>query len=172
MKQHKALVAIFILALVGAGGAVPVRAEVTRCKFEFEMILSPGLSITPSSGTHRSGGPGTLECEGLVNGKQPTGVGTLGEEGRYGTKDPDSCTSGGEADGVDILRVPTANGFETVVSEFTGTYGDVSTKGGVISGKFEGSRFSGTVNFVPTQGDCITAPVTKVHAFGEGILHG
>jgi hypothetical protein len=171
--MRRTLVTIFALVLLA--GPMPVRAEeaeATHCTFEFEVVLSPGFSMSPSSGTHRSGAPGTLECKGLVNGQQPTGTGTLGEEGRYGTKDGDTCTSGGEGDGVDTLRVPTAAGFETVVSEFTFTFGDLSTKGGVVSGKFEGTRFTGTFDFTPTQGDCVTAPVTKARVFGEGVVHG
>lgn len=64
-------------------------------------------------------------------------------------------------------------GFETVISEFTFTVGGrFPTHGGVGAGEFKGSRFSGTFEFTPTQGDCITAPVTKAKVFGEGILHG
>jgi hypothetical protein len=50
--------------------------------------------------------------------------------------------------------------------------GRFPTHGGVGAGEFKGSRFSGTFEFTPTQGDCITAPVTKAKVFGEGILHG
>src|SRR2546428_13331990 len=112
------LVAVITLALA-FGVAAPIEAkEGTRCKFEFEVVLSPGLWMSPNSGPHATRDPGTLTCKGLVNGKQPTRAGTLGDEGRYGTKDPDSC-SGGEGYGVDTLKVPTAGGLETVVSEFT-----------------------------------------------------
>lgn len=163
-----------ITLIIGLGGAVPVRAqESTRCTFEFEVILSAGLSFSGTSGTHGSGSPGTLNCKGLVNGKQPTASGTLGEEGRYGTVDPDTCQAGGEGDGVDTLRVPTAAGFETVVSEFTFTFGKrVPTHGGLAAGEFKGTHFTGTFEFTPTEGDCITKPVTKARVVGEGIIHG
>lgn len=170
--MRRSFVAVIVL-IIGFGGAVPVRAQQgTRCTFEFEVILSPGLSMSGSSGTHGTSSPGTLTCNGLVNGKQPTGTGTLGEEGRYGTKDPDTCASGGEGDGVDTLRVPTAAGFETVVSQFTFTFGGkLPTHGGLAAGEFEGNHFTGTFEFTPTEGDCITAPVTKAKVVGEGVIH-
>jgi hypothetical protein len=163
-----------VILIIGFGGAGPVSAqESTRCTFEFEVILSPGLSFSGSSGTHGSQSPGTLDCKGLVNGKQPTATGTLGEEGNYGTANPATCQAGGEGDGVDTLRVPTAAGFETVVSEFTFTFGNkVPTHGGLAAGEFKGTHFTGTFEFTPTEGDCITAPVTKARVVGEGIIHG
>jgi hypothetical protein len=169
--MRKTLVTLVVLVLLG--GPVPLRAqEATHCTFEFEVVLSPGLSMTtPSSGTHRSSDPGPLQCEGLVNGKQPIGSGTLGVEGRIGTKDGATCM-GGEGDGVDTLRIPTAAGFETVLSEFTFTFGGkVPTHGGLAAGEFEGNRFTGTFEFTPTEGDCVTAPVTKAHVSGEGVIH-
>lgn len=51
------------------------------------------------------------------------------------------------------------------------TYGELSTKGGVVSGTFTGDRFSGTFEFTPMEGDCFTSPITKVHVTGEGVLH-
>src|SRR5438132_6092286 len=106
--RRSAFVAVITL-IIGLGGAGSVSAqESTRCTFEFEVILAPGLSFSGSSGTHVSGSPGTLDCKGLVNGKQPTATGTLGEEGHYGTANPDTCQAGGEGDGVDTLKVPTA----------------------------------------------------------------
>jgi hypothetical protein len=158
---------------VAVGGAAPIQAtEGTRCTFEFEIILSPGLSMSPSSGTHRSAGPGTLDCSGLVNGKSPTGTGILEEEGRYGTKDPDTCM-GAEGDGVDKLTIPTAGGIETVLSEFTFTVGNkLPSRGGLGAGEFKGTRFTGSFDFTPIEGDCVTAPVTKARVFGDGVIHG
>lgn len=167
--MRRSFVAVIALVIV-FGGAAPIQAEKgTRCTFEFEVTLSPGLSMSPSSGTHRGTGP--LTCDGLVNGKQPTGTGTLTDDGRYGTKDPDTC-SGGEGDGVDTMKIPTQDGIETVISEFTFTYPRPSTKGGVAGGEFKGTHFTGSFEFTPMEGDCISAPVTKVRVFGEGVLHG
>jgi len=152
--------------------AVPVQAEQgTRCTFEFEAYLTPGFSITPTTGTHDGTGPVT--CQGVVDGQQPTGTGTLSDDGRYGTKDPDSCISGSEGDGTDTLKVPTAAGVVTVVSTFTYTAGDrPPTHGGVVAGSFTGTHFTGTFEFTVLEGDCVSKPVTRVRVFGEGMLHG
>lgn len=151
-------------ALVSVGlpvGLVPAGAAgETQCKFAFDASISPGLSSQGSSGTFTTKGEtGTINCDGRP-------AGTVSADGKYGTKDPDSCSSGGEGTGVNHITL----GSEKVVNNFTFTYGELSTKGGVVSGKFKGDRASGTFEFTPTEGDCFTKPVTKVHVTGEGVL--
>lgn len=161
-----------VAVIIAFGGSVPIEAQTgTRCSFDFEVTLSPGFTMSPSSGTH--GGTGPITCDGAVNGKQPTGVGTLTDQGRYGTKDGDSCISEGEGDGIDTIEIPVAGGIETVISEFTYTNGGshLPTHGGLAAGEFEGTRFTGTFEFTPIEGDCVTAPLTKIRVFGEGVLH-
>jgi hypothetical protein len=152
----------------------PVEAEeVTRCTGNFEVTLTPGLGLSGSSGTHSSGGAApTLDCQGPVNGKLPTGLGALGDEGLYGTVDPDDCLAGGEGTGIDSITVPTADGLQKITSHFTFTYGEPSTKGnGIVAGRFEGSRFTGTFEFMPLEGDCVSRPLTKARVTYEGFLH-
>jgi hypothetical protein len=84
------LVTAFTIALVLGPGVPTLADQGTRCTFDFEISFSPGLSMTPTTGTH--GGTGPLTCDGVVNGEQPTGSGTLTDDGRYGTKDPDTCS--------------------------------------------------------------------------------
>lgn len=167
MRRSLSTVIAFALAF---GVAAPIQAaEGTRCTFDFVISFSPGISMSPTTGTHTGTGPVT--CDGLVNGQQPTGAGTLSDDGRYGTKDPDTC-SGGEGDGFDTIKLPTAGGTETIISEYTYTNGDsVPTHGGLGAGQFKGTHFTGTFEFTPLEGDCITAPVTKARVFGEGVLH-
>ena len=168
--MRRILVTAFTIALVLGPGVPTLADQGTRCTFDFEISFSPGLSMSPTTGTH--GGTGPLTCDGVVNGAQPTGSGTLTDDGRYGTKDPDTC-SGSEGDGTDTIKMPTANGLQTVISHYTYTAGDrVPTKGGMGAGSFTGSHFSGTFEFTVLEGDCVTKPVTKVRVFGEGILRG
>jgi hypothetical protein len=164
------LVSVMAVAL-GLVGAAPIEAqEGTRCRHEFkEFSITPGFSMTPSTGTHS--GTATITCDGPVNGKQPTGPGTVTDEGPYGTKDPDSCTSASEGGGTDTIRIPTADGIVNIVSKFTYIVTGPSTQGGVLSVRFEGTRYSGNLEITPIDGDCFTAPITKVKGFGEGILH-
>lgn len=164
-----ALATLVSTGLAGARGAAQ-ESDSTPCTAEFDLTLSPGLSNTPSSGTFTSGGEtGTIECQGNVNGKKATGPGTFGSEGRYGTEDPDTCTSGGEGEAIQTFTVPTVDGDERVVNEGTITYGALEG-GGLISGRFRGPRFSGTFEVTPTKGDCVTEPVTEIHVSLEGTL--
>lgn len=41
---------------------------------------------------------------------------------------------------------------------------------GVISGRFDGERFSGTFTVTPTEGDCVSQPITNGKVKLEGVL--
>jgi hypothetical protein len=168
------LVVVVALALLGAGGVLQpaTGAEGTPCTFDFVIVLDPGLSMEPSTGSHYSEGLGTINCDGPVNGQVANGTGTLGEDGPYGTDDPDSCMAGGEGTGTDYLTIPTANGPQKIASEFTVTFGKLSNEGGLFHGEFTGTRFTGTFEFSPLEGDCVTSPVTKASVRGKGFVHG
>ena len=127
------------------------------CSGDFVASLSPGLGSDPVSGAWHSGGEtGTIDCQGRK--------GTLGGDGRYGTKDPDSCTSGGEGWGVSSFILQ----GETIKNTMTYDFGGISN--GLVSGRFEGERLSGTFTFTPTEGDCIKNPATKGKIHIEGTL--
>jgi hypothetical protein len=173
--MRRPLVTAFTLALVfelGVGIAPPVEAapQGTKCRHELEFTLSPGFSMTPGTGVHT--GKGTITCDGPVDGKQPTGPGTVIDDGRYGTRDPDGCISGSEGDGTDTIEIPTVEGPVRIVSYFTYDGVKPSTKGAMLSADFKGTRYTGNIELTPAEGDCVTAPVTRLKGFGEGILHG
>jgi hypothetical protein len=138
-----------------------------ECFIDKDDVLSPGLSLSPSSGTAVTPEPGIIECHGKVNGAAPSGDGTVTEVARYGTKDPDTCTSGGEGDGKFDISIPTSAGVQTFSAVFTFTYGEPSTRGGVVAGKLSGKGFHGTFDATPKKGDCVTAPVTRIHTVDE-----
>ena len=165
---------VMALALLGSVGPAPPAAGVegTPCTFEFVIVLDPGLSMEPSTGRHFSDGLGSINCDGPVNGHAATGAGTIGEDGPYGTADPDSCQAGGEGTGTDYLTIPTADGPQKIASEFTATFGKLSNEGGLFHGEFTGTRFTGKFEFTALEGDCITAPVTKARVVGQGVVHG
>lgn len=164
---------VISLALVGSGAAVSSAqsAEETRCTGSFIIVLDPGLSMEPSTGRHYSESPGKVECQGPVNGQDPSGAGILTQEGRYGIDDPDSCPEGGEADGIDHLTVPTSDGPQRIDSPFRAVFGKMSNKNGPFGGEFTGSRFTGSFTIQPLEGDCVSRPVTKARVNFEGILH-
>lgn len=164
---------LLIGAALLAVGAMPAGqaqgASGTPCTFEYDAVMSPGLSNSPSSGTLTTNGEtGTITCNGPVNGKQPTGPGTFGVDSRYGTKQGATCQSGGDVEGVLAFTIPTSSGAEHMTSHFTATFGGLQN--GVIHGQFEGDRMSGTSEGTPQDGDCATRPVTKGHVTGKGTL--
>jgi hypothetical protein len=131
--------------------------EGRRCTAELVISFSPGVGSEPTSGVfHSDGDSGRLDCGG------PTG--TIGEDGRYGTGKPVTCSSGGEGWGVHSL---TLDG-KTIRNTFTFDFGGIS--GGLVSGRFSGERYSGTFTFTPIDGDCVSSPVTKGNVKLDGVL--
>ena len=151
------------LAIVGAliavawavpGASTPVAgAESASCTAEGDFTANPGLSTSPSSGTVSTGGDtGALDCKGL-------GKGTMGFDGKYGTKDPDTCSSGGEGTTKAVYKF--SDGKEVTDDDVEYTYGPF--QGGAIGGSFKGSRSSGTFEVTPIEGDCVSKPLSKGH---------
>jgi len=138
-----------------------------HCFIDKDDTLSPGVSLNPSSGTAVTPAPGIIECHGKVNGFAPTGDGQVTEQARYGTKDPDTCQSGGEGDGQYVVTIPTSGGVQQFTAPFTFTYGEPSTHGGVVAGRVKGEGFQGTFDITPKEGDCVTKPITRVHTVND-----
>jgi len=167
-----AVVLALVPAAVGATRASgdPLGEENEKgahCFIDKDDTLSPGLSLQPSSGTATTPAPGIIECHGKVNGFDPTGDGQVTEDSRYGTKDPDTCQSGGEGDGKFVVTIPTSGGVQKFVAPFTFTYGEPSTHGGVVGGRLTGDGVTGTFDITPKEGDCVTKPITLVHTVDD-----
>lgn len=98
-KARQAICAAFIVGTWAVPGvSTPVAAEPISCTAEGDLIITPGLSTSPSSGTYGSDQPGTLDCNG--RGRK----GTVLPEGKYGTKDLYTCSPGGEGAGKATFR--------------------------------------------------------------------
>ncbi len=150
------------LAIVGAlivaawaipGVSTPVAgAESVSCTAEGDFTVTPGLSTSPTSGTFTTGGEtGTLSCKG-------GGKGTMGFDGKYGTKDPDSCGSGGEGTAKSVYKFSDGSEVTDDVEYTSGPF-----EGGALGGSFKGARSSGTFEVTSIEGDCVTKPITKAH---------
>jgi hypothetical protein len=141
------------------GMATPVAGQAqTTCTGEHDFTLTPGLSNEPGSGSFTTGGEtGTIDCQGEK--------GSWGFAGEYGTKDPDSCTSGGEGT---VTHSVTWAGGENITEDGEFTYGALQS--GVFGGSFETPRMSGDFEVTPTEGDCVTAPITKAHAVFKNVV--
>ena len=136
----------------------------THCLARFDVTLSPGLSMTPSSGTLSTNGEtGTNSCNGPINGFNPTGPGSRGEAGRYGVDGPSSCMhpDGGAAWTI-TFTMPTTGGPQHLEFPVRGTYGALQG-GGLYGGTFSGDGMYGKFRVTVLEGDCTTKPITKVH---------
>lgn len=138
----------------------------TTCTVENPVGLNPGLTLQGSTGTFESNPLGTVACDGPVNGVVPTGPGSFLDKGTYGTEDPDDCLAGGEGKGSYTLTLPTDTGKKIVVLPFTVRYGAPSSNGGLVGIHTRGDGWVGEFGGVPTAGDCVVSPVTKVLATG------
>jgi hypothetical protein len=130
------------------------------CHFEFPLTISPGLSVTPRSAKLTSGGrSGRVTCSGHVYGKAITGTGTVAVRAHAVA----STCGYGSGTGETRLELPTADGTVKVKYPFTFHYVGAT-------GSFMGKKASGGFVFAPTKGDCVTAPITKVHVESFGVL--
>jgi hypothetical protein len=169
VMRHRSIATVFVLALLGALplGAAPAGASDatdTHCLAEFDVILDPGISMSPASGTFTTNGEvGWIRCDGPVDGYQPTGIGTRGEAGRYGVTGPNSCSNlNGESEWTISFTMPTTAGKLHLDHLVRGPYGPLQGDG-LIGGTFTGDGMYGKYHVTPVEGDCATSPWTKLH---------
>lgn len=128
-----------------------------------DIWLDPGIGLEPSSGTFQNTDTGTVECDGPINGRQPTGKGTWTVTGHVGVKDPDSCSEPGDGDFVHSFAIPTKDGEIRFGNAGTFTYSAFRSSG-VLGGEFSGQNGHGTFTVQLKKGDCVTEPVTRLTA--------
>jgi hypothetical protein len=150
-------VSILLVFLSSTAWVAPAGADSTAvCVATWSVTISPGVTSEPGKHTITSNGPtGTLICQGLVGGQTVTGPGTLGEVGEI----EGTCATGsGQA--LMSFTLPTATGPLTI---------SVNTK--FVYGPGVGMRLSdqipGPFEFVATQGDCTTSPITQVRVVNQ-----
>ena len=174
MKRISALgIAAIILSSISVVRSTPVQAQrETLCSFTFDATVSPGLTASASKGTWTTNGEtGTIDCDGPVKGEQPTGPGKLGIEATYGEGSPEGDTcAGGAGTGRYSATIPTANGPVSMADDFTYRFGRVPSGGQVGVAEFRSKNWSGTVEFVPTEGNCFERPMTAIKGSGRGPL--
>lgn len=173
LRRTSLIIALALMSGPGVATATATSGSGTHCTWQFDVVAAPGLSTNPSSGTVTTNGDtGTATCDGPVNGNKPTGPGTSGYDGHYGTKDPDTCQGGGEGAGTFTITIPTSAGDQRI-SDTDNTYTYGGFKGGSpFSGAFKGSHMSGTFEVQPLDGDCASKPVTKFRVNGKITLNG
>ncbi len=141
-----------------AVGTVPSGAESgSHCTFQHTPNLNPGVSYNQTSGTFTDPGGGTIKCSGAVNGS--------GDYTDSGTYTNATCQSGGTAEGDPTFTI---NG-QTFTDHVHITFGKEPPNfpNGLVRATFEGSRVKGTIDLMPTKGDCMDSPVTQIRGKGE-----
>ena len=158
-STRRIIAALIVAAWAVPGVSTPAGAESTEsCTAEADFTITPGVGANPSSGTFTTGGDtGTLTCK--------SGKGTMGFSGKYGTKDPDSCGSGGEGTATDTYKF--ADG-STLTDDVEFIYG--AFQNGLVGGSYKSARASGQFEVTPLEGDCVSKPITKAHATFKNIV--
>lgn len=155
-----AAVALAVCSPSAASAVDDVPSGPAVCNAQVVVAIKPGVSTNAGSFDYASNGPsGTVTCQGEVNGSRITGPGTVEDKG----KGTGSC-AGGKVEGVNIVTVPTEKGTQTftipIHADFNGPLGIRNPS----------PQYPGGFLFAPTEGDCITAPITEVIVQIPGIL--
>lgn len=167
------ILAVSWLALVAVPGGSEANAAAagTRCTYEHEADVSPGLALQETAGTVRDdpGRPGHVECDGPIYGFTPTGPGTFLVSARY----HGDCLRGGGGDTDVTFTFPSADGERSVSDTATWTFGGPSQdpRNGPVRVHWEAKSFVLEGAATPTKGDCITAPVTRGRGRGVMTFH-
>lgn len=155
------LAAVVLLVLMPASPAFGAPESAASCLMRAHESFSPGISITPRRVAATSHGEtGTINCVGAVNGHRVTGPGTLGFAGFFDV----SCAGGTGYETVSAT-IPTSAGPQKLTFPVKETVGP-----GV--GYKSSDSLMGPLPFVyyPTEGDCVTSPVTEIFFSGQGVL--
>ena len=141
-----------------AVGVGPSGAESgSHCSFQHVPDLNPGVSYKPTTGTFIDPGGGTVDCKGAV-----TGSGSYTDSGTYSDA---TCQNGGTAVGDPSFTI---NG-QTFTDHVRIVFGKEPPHfpKGLVRATFEGEKVKGTIDLMPTKGDCISGPVTQIKGSGE-----
>lgn len=163
---------VAVAAADPGAGEPPVQATSagTECTFTATTVFRPGLSTEPSTSSFYTTEPVPVTCHGPVDGGRPTGQGTLTAAGRIGTRDPDTCASGGEGWGYFDIEIPTDAGTKLMRTTLTFTYGGLQG-GSLFGGESKGDYADVTFQAKGVEGDCVNKPVTGVTFDATTVLH-
>jgi hypothetical protein len=149
-----ALALLAPLASLTPAGAAPPPAP---CVLDLIVSGSPGLTMTP--GRTDGDANGTIDCHGVVDGKQITGAGSYSNTFSF----LDSTCAKGGGNGTQTFTIPTSAGPMTITEDFT--FASVGP-----AGTFKGTALSGAFQFAPMTGDCVTSPASKAAAHAVALL--
>ncbi len=173
MRLTRATVAVIgAVCFMGAPGVSGAGASSgTRCTYDHEPDVSPGISLQETSGTIKDDPkrPGTVNCDGPAYGLTPTGPGRFLVSARY----HGDCLRGGGGDLEVTFTFPTADGERSASDTATWIFGGPShdPRNGPVRFHWDAKSFIVEGGGTPTKGDCVTAPVTRGRGRGVMTFH-
>jgi len=140
------IIVVLVIALAATLGPINLpagAADISVCSLDVDVVISPGLSFTPTTATYTGEG-GTISCGG---GTSLGTVGPLSAAGVVGLFGGATCSQG-------IGGGTFTWGERTVDSTFTwlGNRGSLG-----------GAAMSGTFHLAAIGSDCHAGPVTRAH---------
>jgi len=136
------------------------------CTNLFTITITPGWSMTPTSGTVTTHGEtGSVICVGQIDGHRVTGAGTMGIDETYtNVTCPSSIITG-----IIRMTIPTTAGIKHMKGAL-----HVRRIGLIVRPKadFPNAQFSGIGVAIPTQGTCLLTPLTQARLSVTGTLSG
>lgn len=162
MKSFRlGLATLVLLVLMPASPAFSASGSTASCLVMSPLSFSPGIRTASQRVTSTSHGEtGTITCVGTVNGHEVMGPGTIGFAGFFDV----SCLGGTGHETVSVT-IPTSAGPEKLNFPV-----DETVFPGI--GYKSSESLLGPLAFVyyPTEGNCVTSPVTEVAFAGQGVL--
>lgn len=130
------------------------------------ITITPGFSMTPSSGTITTNGQtGSIACAGNIGGHRVTGPGSIGIDETYTHA---TCTSH-VGSGTVSVTIPTTAGIQHLSGALTERRSALVLRADV---RFSGGRFSGIGSVIPTLGNCFVTPLRQALLSVTGVLSG
>jgi hypothetical protein len=161
-----ALATATAVALLATGSAHAAGTTAAVCTPQFTLAITPGFSLTPSSGSLTTHGEtGTLTCAGTIDGERVTGPGTVSLDETYARGDCLSHVGIGTA----RVTIPTTGGAKHMIGDATSHRTGLALSAEV---RFPGASFSGLGVAIPTKGDCALTPLREALITVTGTLSG
>ncbi len=154
MKRIPVLAAASLLSTLALPPVDAAAATQGYCHIDIVLESPEGLGIEPGSATYTSSG--SADCFGTPGGVQATGPGTYTS---FGTFEGGCAGASGTFDY--RITLPTTQGQAVLedAGEFTSPY-------------FTSPTGFGAFEFTPIEGDCVTAPLTKMRVIAQLIYTG
>jgi hypothetical protein len=157
------LIGFGVLPQAGASGT-----SNATCEVKTGVVLTPGITATPSKGTFVAKG-GTLSCQtgSSLGGHPITNSSSVVISGVYGSNGPGDNCAAGSGSGKFVVKFPSRGTTYTASGTFTFVRVGVAL---AVKGTLAGATMGGVLDFTPpTSQNCATTPVTK--ATVDGFVH-